>query len=101
MPELRVFRGVHQFFEPQPRQRGLGDGEPANFLGMCRGVVVGDHHADVVADQVDLTEAEVTHQLTDVFGDGALVVAAGGLVGVAEPPEVGGDHGVAARQDGD
>ena len=56
---------------------------------MCHGVLIGDHHADVVADQVDLAEYKVTNQLADVFGDGALVVAAGRLVGVTEASEVG------------
>ena len=41
-----------------------------------------------------LLEAEFLHQFVDVVGDGALVVTAQRLGGIAEPAQVGRDHRV-------
>jgi hypothetical protein len=54
--QLGVPRAVQELLEPQARQRALGDDGPADFPRVCHIVIVGDHHADVVADQVDLAE---------------------------------------------
>jgi hypothetical protein len=45
-------------------------------------------------DQIDLLEAELAHQLVDVAGDGAFVVTAERLGGIAEAAQVGRDDGI-------
>jgi hypothetical protein len=60
-------------------------------------VVLGEPRAHagaaVVADEGDPLVAEVVQQRDDVVGHGPLVVAGGGLVGVAVAAQVRRDHG--------
>jgi hypothetical protein len=56
--------------------------------------------ADVLAGEVDRTEAEPLDQLVQVFGRGRAVVRAGSGVRVAEAAQVDGDDAVAGREQG-
>src|SRR4029077_6167875 len=50
------------------------------------------------ADQREILQLELRHQLVQVGGEGVVVVARSGLAGLAEPSAVIGDHTVARGQ---
>ena len=70
------------------------DDEALDFVGVERGVGVGDHDADVVRDDEGAVEAEGGDDGANVGGLCLLVVAAGGAGGAADAAEVGHDDGV-------
>ena len=87
----RVAGGVELALQAEPGEGALRQDEALHLARIQAGV--GDHHADVVADEVDRSEVEVPDQGVDVGGDRSLVVAGRRAVRVAAAAKVGRDHG--------
>src|SRR5258707_11638843 len=71
------------------------DDEFADVAGMSAGVSVSDGAAPIMADQENLLETKLAHELVNVGRDGALVITGRGLGRVAESAHVRCDHRVA------
>jgi hypothetical protein len=60
-------------------QKCIHQRDALDLIGILRGVGVGHHQADVVADDANAIEAERGGKSVDILGHRFLVVAAGGL----------------------
>src|SRR5581483_239707 len=84
-----------------PSLTGNGDvqyDQLAHILRMSAGVGIGDRPAPVVSDQENLFEAELAHELIDIVGDGAFVVAGRRTRGIAQAAHVRSDDRVVLGQ---
>lgn len=82
-------RALHAVPRIDARQRHVDDGEPVHRIPVIGRQRIGDHAADVVADDRVALVPEARHQRVHVFGHRRLVVARRRLVGVSRAPEVG------------
>ena len=76
------------------RQERIHERDALDFVRMLRRIGVRDHEADVVADNPHALVAERRGERMDVLRHRLLVVATRGLCRLAEPAQIGGDHGV-------
>jgi hypothetical protein len=88
------------FFQlPIPGRKGVHEHHALGGLRELRGVGVGDHQPDVVADDAHAIEPEGRGQLVDVHRHVLLVIAGRRLGRSAGPAQVGHDHGVALGEE--
>src|ERR1700730_19418625 len=57
------------------RNRLIQQGELFDLGGKPRGISIGDHHANVVTNKIDVFVAEALHKLMDIDGRSLLVIA--------------------------
>ena len=77
------------------------DGQAFDGFGEVLGEAGGDAGAAIVSDDRTAVDAEVVHELEDVAGHGAFVVAGSGFFRCAVFAEVGGDDAEVLGDDGD
>src|SRR5471032_2561127 len=82
------------------RHRRIHHHQLVGAFRIARGVGIGDHGTDVVADHVRVLDAQLGQHGADVAGLGFLVVAAGRMRGQAHAAQVGYHDRVVARQFG-
>jgi len=88
---------VHERFQPERREQQVHQDQPLHLVRIGAGIGVGDHAADVVADQVNAVEAEAAHQLPDVLGLVRLSITSRGFLRTTGAAQVGHDHRPTAR----
>ena len=85
-------RDVHGLLQAEARNREVDQDQPRHAVGMQPREAEGDHAPDVVADEPDgPRDVELLEQPAHVLGLVVLPVAVRGALGLAEPPQVGGD----------
>src|SRR5260370_42145340 len=84
--------GLRDLLEARARNRNVQDDEFADVAGMSAGVSVSDGAAPIMADDENLLETKLAHELVNVGRDGALVITGRGLGRVAESAHVRCDH---------
>src|SRR5712664_1908166 len=57
------------------RNRRIQQGELFDLGGKLRGISIGHHHPNVVADEIDIFVPEARNQLMDIDGGSFLVIA--------------------------
>jgi len=71
---------------PESAEQSLQKDEPSHLLLMRRRIGVRRIGAEIMADQENLLEAQVPHQLVHVLGEGFLVISLGWFFRVAGAP---------------
>src|SRR5690242_16784533 len=95
MPDAAAAPDLRKFLPRLAGNRHIEDHQSTNVLRMGAGVGVRNGSAPIVADEEDLLEAELAHQLIDIVRDGALVVAGGRPRRIADPAHIRSNYGVA------
>ena len=83
---------VHERLQPERRQQQVHEDQPLHLLWVGAGVGVGDHAADVVANQVYAVEPKGVDELAHVLRLVGLLVSRHGLLGAAGAAQVRHDH---------
>jgi hypothetical protein len=73
------------------RKEGVHDNELLDFCGELRGIGVGNHEADVVANNTGVRNADRFRERMNANGRCLHVAAILGNIGIADAREVGGD----------
>src|SRR5713226_5145800 len=95
VPYSAAARRLRDFLEARARNRNVQDDEFADVARMSAGVSVSDGAAPIMADDENLLETKLAHELVNVGRDGALVVTGRWLGRVAESAHVRRDHRIA------